>query len=204
MEELKVRVERLEQELKRERQQRRVYSTLLVGVGFFLYATRHATTQAAAPPALVCKSLSIVDEKGKEFVALGADKDGGYVVTNGPDGKNRALLLTTKTGGEIQVRANNGKTLAALTAGEEGGSLAVGNKLGEERALLSADESGGQFGIRGKDSASKVTLGVFGEGGAVQVRGKEGKARVTILVDDKGQGTVGVRDSDGLIVKTLP
>lgn len=146
-----------------------------------LIAQRNLDHQIKMIGDITCKSLTIVDQNGKDTVRLYTALDGaGSIGITADTGEDSVRISTHQLGGDIrvfsrygkgeaQINANehcgvfvvldsNGKTAIGMLVGrEDGGALEV-YKRGSSVVEVSSDEHGGRVDVTGKGTKKAVLL----------------------------------------------
>ena len=96
---------------------------------------------------ITCRSLSVVDEKGKKRIFLQAQRSVGSAIVYDKAGKPVIVLGTGENGNAILIRDKAGNQAAGLGAYEKGNAMIVRDKEGKVAAGVGAYEKW-QCGIR--------------------------------------------------------
>jgi hypothetical protein len=131
--------------------------------------------------ALVCRSLSVVNEDGREVILIGANK----------------------TGGTIALMGENDKHQIALVSGQPGGAVTISDRDGEHRVILGSAGTNGIVSVLGQNLRHGVTMASDKEGGMFFVCGSDGNQRV-VITGKKANGVVNVYNDKRDVVSALP
>jgi hypothetical protein len=145
--------------------------------------TSHRPIQMAQE--LSCKSVRIVDDANHTLLQLGSDKDGGYLVLNGADGKKRSYMAVENNAGFSDWYDADGNRRATVFVGDKGAEFHLADKLSHIGAVLLQGENGGSFAINGPDSNNRVHAGVDNGGGFIDISDALGNLRETFYLSDK-------------------
>lgn len=127
--------------------------TVLV-VGFLAYFAPRGITHPETGN-VVCKSLRVVDDQGRDRAVIGINETGGYLSLRGNNNIEQLFCGVNQAGGLVGFRATNGR----------------------EQMVTGINEAGGNIGIFGTDRKEKVFVGVSGGGKTGVVEFNRGHVR---------------------------
>ena len=78
----------------------------------------------------------INQQKGKNSLALGFNKGGGFLEIANNEGTPVTILFTDENSGSILLANKEGKPIVGLGADKKGGSIVIANSEGEITARL--------------------------------------------------------------------
>lgn len=166
---------------------------LVLGVAIGALGLSWPDQQALAQPArdIVCSSLKIVGQDGKERLTLGYDQVSGFVKVHGPDGKIRAMLWSTADGrnGALNLVDENGKNRVILSGGPKGGGFEVYAPDGQQHCYVGSatNRDGGIVNVFGAQTKRAVELCNNEDGGYLWVYGTDGKIRSSLWATKGGK-----------------
>lgn len=146
------------------------------------------------------------NDRGQELVTLGAMEGGeGMVRTLNAKGQEIVSLGASVDGkGMVTTRNAKGQEVVSLGATTEGdGVVRTLNAKGQELVRLGASDSGGAVATWNGKGQEMVTLGTTDSGGGVQVSNKTGQAVCKMMVDEYGNGFIGVSNRYGEDARAL-
>lgn len=91
---------------------------------------------------IVCKSLEVVDDKGKTQIFLGS-VDGGFISLSDRLGKHKAGLYTYQASGVLKLKNDDGEEVVRLDATKNGGTIRTYDKDGKLVVVMEASNTGG-------------------------------------------------------------
>lgn len=155
----------------------------------------HAPTQLAQN--LTCKSIQVVDQSGKTMAMLGSDKDGGYFVLNGADGKKRFFTAIENSAGFSDWYDAAGMRRATVFIGDSGNAeIHLADKLEHVAAVMQQANSGGFMSLAGPDGKNKIAAGVDNGGGYLDLSDAVGNLRESFYLSDKNTAQFKLLGSD--------
>lgn len=163
--------------------------------------TSHRPTQMAQD--LVCKSIRITDDTGRDMITLGKDKDGGFFVVNGADGKKRFFTAIENNAGFSDWYDADGRRRATVFVGEKGAEFHLADKLEHISAVLQqtdeGDRAGGFLSLAGADQNNRVAAGVDHGGGYLDLSDSLGTLRESFYLSDKNTAQFKILGADKVI-----
>jgi hypothetical protein len=162
------------------KRQRWVNAGLLI-VGMVAASAVTAQTQTNNQPReLVCSSLRVVGENGRDAVLIGSDKTGGAIFAMGKDGNKQVAILADDGGGGITVNSVDEKPGVVLGSTKGDGLVSILGKNGNQQIVMSGDDDGGGMTVNAADGKERVVIFGDKKTGAVVVFDGQGKARGSI------------------------
>lgn len=177
---------------------------IAVILGVFCFAFQQASEAQVGPaplPDIVCNSVKIVSDQGRDQVTLGHDQISGFVKVHAPDGSVRSSLWTDARGqwGQLNLFDDKLKSRVSLAGNISGGSASF-NGQNENRHIYIGSAAGdaGSLSLHNGTGQTLVHLGQDSEGGLVFVNGHDGGARASLWVAKGGKhGLLHLHDQAG-------
>ena len=149
---------------------------------------------------IICRGLTVVNEKGDRVAALKSWKLGGVLYIYGVNGYSTTIIAQNDGGdGFLETSSSSGKELVKLSSGKGGGILETFSSSGKKIVDLGTTTSGDGILTTYSSSGKKpVKLGAHKDvGGALSVFNKTGEAVCTMHPEDYGNGVIGAWNRKG-------
>ena len=151
-------------------------------ITLLLFLTGASSNSNEIMETIKTKHFQLMNNKGDSIIELFSGTNGGNIVFLNQKGKPVSIGGAFPNGGSWGAMNNNGVRVAYLGSEEMGGFL-----------VLSDHE--------GKDGVSSFASK---DGRSIQLTNRNNKDVVFITCDNKGEGRISLKNSNGQLIKTIP